>query len=104
MPRGQGTGPMGMGAMTGRGAGFCAGYGMPGYANNGQGRGAGGGWRQCNRFSRGGMQGGGSRFTSAASRDRGDEKNRQKATLRNRAEVLQAELNHIRGHLDEMEP
>jgi len=24
MPRGDGTGPMGMGRMTGRGAGFCA--------------------------------------------------------------------------------
>lgn len=27
MPRGDGTGPMGMGPMTGRGAGTCAGYG-----------------------------------------------------------------------------
>ena len=42
MPRGEGTGPMGMGAMTGRAAGFCAGSGMAGYANKGQGRGAGG--------------------------------------------------------------
>lgn len=33
MPRGDGTGPSGMGAMTGRGAGFCAEFGMPGYAN-----------------------------------------------------------------------
>ena len=33
MPRGDGTGPMGMGAMTGRAAGFCAGFGMPGHAN-----------------------------------------------------------------------
>jgi hypothetical protein len=33
MPRGDGTGPAGMGPMTGRGAGFCAGYGMPGYMN-----------------------------------------------------------------------
>jgi len=33
MPRGDGTGPMGMGPMTGRGAGYCAGYGVPGYAN-----------------------------------------------------------------------
>lgn len=34
MPRGDGTGPMGMGAMTGRGAGFCAGFKMPGYINH----------------------------------------------------------------------
>ena len=28
MPRRDGTGPMGLGAMTGRGAGYCAGYGF----------------------------------------------------------------------------
>ena len=33
MPRGDGTGPAGMGPMTGRAAGFCAGYPAPGYAN-----------------------------------------------------------------------
>jgi len=33
MPRGDGTGPAGMGPMTGRAAGYCAGYGMPGYMN-----------------------------------------------------------------------
>lgn len=49
MPGGDGTGPVGMGPMTGRAAGFCAGYGMPGYLNGipGRGfwgRGRGGGW------------------------------------------------------------
>ena len=33
MPRGNGTGPMGMGPMTGRRAGFCAGYPVPGFMN-----------------------------------------------------------------------
>jgi len=33
MPRGDGAGPMGAGPMTGRGAGYCAGYSLPGYAN-----------------------------------------------------------------------
>jgi hypothetical protein len=33
MPFGDGTGPAGMGPMTGRAAGFCAGYPMPGYMN-----------------------------------------------------------------------
>lgn len=33
MPAGNGTGPMGQGPMTGRGAEFCAGSGVPGYAN-----------------------------------------------------------------------
>ena len=48
MPRGDGTGPNGMGAMTGRAAGYCAGYQVPGFANpmggrGGFGRGFGGG-------------------------------------------------------------
>jgi hypothetical protein len=34
MPRGDGTGPMGMGPMSGRGAGFCAGFATPGYEAN----------------------------------------------------------------------
>ena len=33
MPRGDFTGPWGQGPMTGRGAGFCAGYPVPGHAN-----------------------------------------------------------------------
>ena len=32
MPRGDRTGPRGMGPMTGRAAGYCAGYDRPGYA------------------------------------------------------------------------
>ena len=52
MPRGDGTGPAGMGPMTGRAAGYCAGYSVPGYMNPvggrgywGGGRGGGRGWR-----------------------------------------------------------
>jgi hypothetical protein len=41
MPGGDRTGPMGMGAMSGRSAGYCAGYDAPGYANPGPGRGFG---------------------------------------------------------------
>lgn len=33
MPRGDGTGPTGAGAKTGRAAGYCAGYDRPGFAN-----------------------------------------------------------------------
>ncbi|MBN2543695.1 DUF5320 domain-containing protein [bacterium] len=39
MPRGDRTGPDGMGPMTGRAAGYCAGYNVPGYANPMYGRG-----------------------------------------------------------------
>lgn len=54
MPGGDGTGPMGMGPMTGRAAGFCAGFGMPGYVNSypdwGYGRGRGFGRGRSPRF------------------------------------------------------
>ena len=33
MPAGNRTGPLGLGPMTGRAAGYCAGYPVPGYAN-----------------------------------------------------------------------
>lgn len=39
MPRGNGTGPAGLGPMTGRAAGYCAGYPVPGYMNPIGGRG-----------------------------------------------------------------
>ena len=61
MPGGNGTGPAGLGPMTGRGAGFCAGYAVPGYMNPvvgygmGLGRGRGRGCR--NRFYATGLPG-----------------------------------------------
>lgn len=39
MPFGDGTGPAGYGSMTGRAAGYCAGFSVPGYANPAVGRG-----------------------------------------------------------------
>lgn len=48
MPWGDGTGPLGFGPRTGRGAGYCAGYNVPGYMNPvpgfGRGFGRGFGW------------------------------------------------------------
>jgi len=41
MPGGDRTGPTGMGPMTGRAAGYCAGYSVPGFANPVPGRGYG---------------------------------------------------------------
>ena len=43
MPGGDRTGPQGMGPMTGRAAGYCAGNDVPGYASPGAGRGFGAG-------------------------------------------------------------
>jgi len=45
MPGGDGTGPAGMGPMTGRAAGYCAGYAVPGFMNPVPGRGFRGGGR-----------------------------------------------------------
>jgi hypothetical protein len=63
MPRGDGTGPAGFGPMTGRAAGYCAGYSVPGYMNAipgggffGRGRGRGRGFR--NMYWATGMPGG----------------------------------------------
>jgi hypothetical protein len=44
MPGGDRTGPWGAGPMTGRAAGYCAGYSVPGYTNPVFGRGFGAGW------------------------------------------------------------
>ena len=55
MPYGDGTGPNGLGPMTGRGAGYCAGYGTPGYMNPIPGRGYFAGGRGF--FGRGGGRG-----------------------------------------------
>jgi len=52
MPRGNGTGPNGMGPMTGRGAGYCGGGGAPGFVTGGAGLGFG---RGCG--GRGGQRG-----------------------------------------------
>jgi hypothetical protein len=57
MPRGDGTGPAGMGPMTGRAAGYCAGYPVPGFMNPVGGRGY---WGRGRGFwGRGGGRGGG---------------------------------------------
>ena len=50
MPRGDGTGPLGQGPRTGRAAGYCAGYNVPGYTNPAPGRGFWGGGGRGRRF------------------------------------------------------
>lgn len=124
MPRGDRTGPMGMGAMTGRGAGYCAGAGAPGYLNPfpgrgfgmgfGRGRGAWGrgfggggrGWR--NMFYATGLPGWtrygdyGAPYWYPAAYQRPDPE-MEKQALRNQADYLQSELDAIRRRLDEIE-
>jgi len=114
MPRGDGTGPLGMGSMTGRRAGNCAGSDMPEYANavpgNGfvRGRGCQGlsagpgrrGWRTW--FHATGlprwMRFGGYGIQSVQTDPAGE-----REVLRSRADMLQAELGSIRQRLDEID-
>jgi hypothetical protein len=67
MPGGDRTGPAGLGPMTGRQAGFCAGYPVPGFMSPAWGRGGGargwgrggggGGWRHHYGYFATGMPG-----------------------------------------------
>lgn len=101
MPRGDGTGPMGMGPRTGRAAGYCAGYAMPGFANPIGGRGLGMAW---------GRGGGGGRAMAwrrgfglagqspAVAPTRDQEVN----LLRNQADLLRQQLDQIANRLEEL--
>ena len=98
MPAGNGTGPMGMGSMTGRGAGYCSGSGMPGYANGGGfggGFGFGGGRGRGRRFFAAGPQG---RFARQEAFDPATEQQ----ALEDQVKALQAQLEAIHQRLAEM--
>ena len=108
MARGDGTGPMGMGPMTGRGAGFCAGSGAPGFLNRVFGRGRGLG-RGLGRGIRGGGRGWRNMFYAtglpfwargaAAAPARAEEID----SLKQQAEWLQEQQDAIRMRLEELD-
>jgi len=124
MPGGDGTGPVGLGPMTGRAAGYCAGYPVPGYMNAaggrglggwGRGRGGGRGWR--NQFYATGLTGWqragmgwpalggvippvgpyGAPFVPAASAEQ------QIDALKGQAEYFEDALDGIRKRIEELE-
>lgn len=110
MPGGDRTGPLGMGPMTGRAAGFCAGYPFAGFANPVPGFGPGGrwggrggrGWR--NRFYATGMTGWQRNavaqdpfFPAAAAQELPLE------TLRAQAAHFESALTDIRKRIEELE-
>jgi hypothetical protein len=114
MPAGDGTGPMGMGPMSGRAAGYCGGYDLPGWANPVPGRGFGLGW------TRGGARGRGWRhrhwtYATGASawgapsawgyRPFAPPPNREQETeaLRQQAEWLKKQLDDIGQRLADLE-
>lgn len=113
MPGGDRTGPVGYGAKTGRGAGFCGGFASPGFANQVPGRGFGMGFRR-GRGSRGRFFGGGfgwrhrlyatgmpgwNRFDPYA----GPGPESEKQGLKQEAEALEAELEMVKKRIDELE-
>jgi len=123
MPGGDKTGPAGRGPMTGRAAGYCTGYGAPGYANPAPGRNFGAGFRRgCGAWGRGFGGGRGWRNQFYATGQPGWMRFRgyaapyeygvaysnagpetEKKTLRSQAEVLQSELDFIKKRLAEIE-
>jgi len=113
MPAGDRTGPLGMGPMSGRGAGKCAGFGTPGYMNPMPGRGSGmgvgrgrgfsggGRGRRCMSYATGlpGWRRVGWNTTPMTHFDPGTETQ----VLKNQAEYLQNELDSIRKRLEEID-
>lgn len=104
MPRGDGTGPMGMGPMTGRALGYCAGAGGPGAVGLGRGRASGRG------FGRRLMRGPGTcfwtrRWASSAALSSAWQISREEELeyLRGQAGVLQQELDAISGRIGRLE-
>lgn len=99
MPRGDGTGPMGMGPMTGRGMGYCAGCAVPGYANAGFGMGRGRGFmRMYNMTGVHGWARGAYGFSPYGYQNPMPEAD-EKDVLLNEADFLEKQLKAIRERL-----
>jgi hypothetical protein len=123
MPAGDRTGPAGMGPMTGRGAGFCAGYSGPGFANpawgrgggrgwgRGGGGGGGGGWRHRHWYHATGMPGwqrtwmDGPAYAPVASATFGPVVTREQEleALKNQANYFERALEDLRGRIQDVE-
>lgn len=107
MPRGDGTGPMGMGSMTGRGAGFCAGAAAPGFTSAGFGFGRGRG-RGFGRMYNPGWQAGYVPYgyrppVAPAAPAAGPYGVDEKETLQRQAQFLEEQLNEIKDRLSKLE-
>jgi len=104
MPDGDRTGPAGRGSITGRGAGFCAGYGVPGYANPGYGGGAflrgRGGRGRRNRFNATGVPGW--QFFARERIPGGESFSAPSETPQNELEVLKGQAQYLENGLKEL--
>jgi hypothetical protein len=116
MPAGDRTGPRGMGPRSGRAAGYCAGFEMPGHANPAPERGFGMGFGRGRGFGERGGEGRGwrhmfhatgkpgwMRFGGYAAPYQKPDPNQEKQALKNQAEALQSELDFIKNRLSKIE-
>ena len=110
MPAGDRTGPWGLGPRTGRGLGYCSGYGAPGYAYPGYGRGFGRGFgrgmgrgRGFRRFGLGGLWGYPSPPMAPYGYGYPPAREDEAAWLSDQAKDLEQQLQQIRARLTDLE-
>ena len=99
MPRGDGTGPMGMGPGTGRGFGPCTGYAGSVYAGYGPGFGRG---RGCHRIAGATGLPGWQRF-GYPDVDAESGLAQEKVLLENQVRLLENQLNQVKDQLKKIE-
>ena len=102
MPGGDRTGPMGMGSMTGRGAGYCVGFPTAGYTNPMPGRGFARG-RSGRGSGRGFSRGGGFRWTNPYPNGPALSSQDEAAMLKAQASLMQSEIKSIGARIKELE-
>jgi len=112
MPRGDGTGPMGMGPMTGRGAGFCGGRGIAGFVSSpglgfGRGRGGrGGGYGRRNMFYATGLTGwqrAAMDVSAPSAAAAAPTAETEKQFLETQVEMMQSQLDEVKKRLAELD-
>ena len=116
MPGGDRTGPRGVGPMTGRQAGYCAGYPAPGYAKPGaargwfgfgRGRGFGRGWRHWGYAGHPGWaypwMGQPAYGPGMYPYEQDMTPKQEMEALRDQAEVLKKQLQEIQGRISTLE-
>ncbi len=111
MPAGNGTGPMGFGPMTGRAAGYCAGFGRPGFMTPGPGRGMGFGFRGGRGRRRRGVWGppwagpaqGGWAWGAPAAEVVGPTRQQEREMLQGQIEYMENALSELKQRMSELE-
>lgn len=99
MPAGDGTGPLGQGSQTGRGAGFCSGNSAPGFQSSGRNFG-GRGLRNFRNFGRG------RRFFNGFAANTFEAENQmidETESLKKQSQILMKRLEAIQNRIAELE-